>query len=337
MNIYDLIVKILLECKNKRMTLTDIEKQLPSNLSYEAYAGVVMQLLDEGIISPVVAAGKNHKSMSLPLKLNINRNEINKEHTRALFEARVALNPLLDLSYYEKHIRAWQEDKDAINLVNQYLNHNLKDMQVSTIPERSYDLCGDEKWLSEKGGMHVLDRLKITKTLMMQSEVDPCMFAINKHFLDFNHYTHLIVENKSIYYRLLKHLDTSTYATLIYGSGWKKVSSFKSFYKQFPFDQKPHRVVYFGDLDREGLKIWHNLYKTYSIMLAKDFYKALIPCPRSQGKATQVPNQASLHAFCDQMAMAIDPIDQVFNDNLYIPQEALDDASLIKILGAKNG
>ncbi|MGB3367916.1 MAG: hypothetical protein WBA54_10525 [Acidaminobacteraceae bacterium] len=140
------------------------------------------------------------------------------------------------------------------------------------------------------------------------------------------------------YYRLLRFLDQSSYTTLIYGAGWKIVSSINNFNRQFPFGDDKDTFKYFGDLDREGIKIWHNLYNRYNVELEIKFYSELLNCTYSIGKETQIPNKESVKDFCKLMNLDIeDMLNQMFENNKYIPQEALDDTVIKRIIGVSDG
>lgn len=328
----NLISDILLKNKTKKIKLSLIESKLHFDIKYEELFKVINELMLEGVLIMVKSTGYNHNINKLPNSFTIVLSKLREDIDREIHKKSHLMHKSISLDFYLKNnIEYWNKDKKYIDKINEYLNKNNK-IKESTIPERSYLITGDEKWLQEKNGLKILDRLNILKLMKLSTNPDPLMFAINKNFNKFDTYKHIIVENKSIYYLLLDLLETSNFTTLIYGSGWKIASDLKSFNLQFPFNDKEHSFYYFGDFDNEGIKIWSYLNDKYKVLLAKPFYKSLFKCTLTKGKQNQTSNNHALEQFCLSLDEYTDWIKKVLSEGYYIPQEALKSDDLIEIL-----
>lgn len=327
MTCLSVIKEKLKKYKNKRILLSEIAKYISADTMYEDFALAIQTLMDEGVLSPIDASGYNNRVINLPNKFRLSKESLTDTYKQILQQHVQSLSSQIDLDYYFKHSEDdWILDKEHILLMDTYIKENGLPHEGATIPERSYQLCGDEKWLQEKGGLQVLERLNLVEKMKLIKEVEPAAFAVNRNCQPQHLYKHLIVENKSIFYRLLEILEVTPYSTLIYGGGWRVVASIQSFQRQFPFKDKNHIFYYFGDLDYEGVKIWHRLNDVFKVSPDRVLYQALLSLPLSQGKDSQKPHMAAVNAFCE--AAKLNEVERARLTNLlrsgyYLPQEAL--------------
>lgn len=335
-----IIKENLKKYKNKRILLSDISKFVSANTEYEDFASAIQALMDEGILSPIKANGYNKRVINLPNKFQLSKERLEGNHKHNLQQCVQSLSADIDLDYYFKHREDdWLQDKKHILIVDMYIKEKGLPTEGATIPERSYQVCGDEKWLQEKGGLQVLERINLIEKMKLIKEVEPAAFALNKTFQDHQIYKHLIVENKSIFYRILDFLDESSYSSLIYGAGWRVISSIQSFKRQFSFEDRNQIFYYFGDLDYEGIKIWQTLNDSFEhvadIVPDQVLYRRLLSLPSSQGKDNQKPHITALAAFCEAAALDDGEMDHLVNllrSGYYLPQEALSVKVLKKLL-----
>src|SRR5699024_12741454 len=134
------------------------------------------------------------------------------------------------------------------------------------------------------------------------------------------------------YQALLPVLPSSTFATLIYGAGNKLVKSIENFHNQYPVDAA-HQFFYFGDLDREGIAIWHRLHQKQTVTLALAFYEACLEKQTVFGKTNQTKNKQAVAAFVAYFpGEKGDRIQAMLEDGAYYPQEVLKTRELQGIL-----
>lgn len=308
--------------KKKKIKLIELEKILASNVTYDKYASIILKWLDKGYIRAVVVSGFNHKSINLPNEFYIESKKINEPFYLELEQHALKFSDYFKIDYYFRHAEIkWEEDKDYISQIYEYLVLNDYPVCSATNQERSYDICGDEKWLDYNGGMKLLSQLGIKEKLLLQNQNEPAMFAIHPDFVNYNVYKHLIVENKAVYYRLLPLLKITSFSTLIYGAGWRIMSCIKDFRKQFPFEGI-HHFYYFGDIDHEGIKIYKSVNEILDVSLAIPFYIKLLEQNKSTGKENQKKDIESVNFFLKNLTTSYDLI-ALLDKKHYWPQEGL--------------
>lgn len=318
------IIALLKAHKRKRIKLIDLEKKLPSHCDYWEYSEVILSLIDEGFLSTVKASKYNGKIPELPNQFNIHKHILNKEFYRELAGFVLEYGNKISIdTYYDLDEEIWRADLPYLKMIVNFLDLNGIPKETHTTQEMSYILTGDEKWLFN-GGVKLLKRIDLYDKLPITNENEPASFAINPNQIQGNH-KHLIVENKSVYYRLLPLLKETAFSTLIYGGGWRIISSIVDFRKQYPFEGD-HKFYYFGDIDYEGLKIYRVLSGVEAMDLAISFYKLLMTKEMSRGKETQINDEKATTFFCSVLGSRIE---DVLSDGYYWPQEGLNTEELM--------
>lgn len=304
----------------KKISLVEIFNYLPSNVSYEENASMVQSLMIQGYLKPIVNAGRNNRSVNLPNVFTIENKKLNEKHYLEIEKYALRYGALFTLDYYFSHEMEWQAEKELVDKIYQYLVINGFPKMASTSQERSYDLVADEKWLDFKGGMKVLNQLKIKDQMHIENQNEPAIFAINPNLCSVNNgfHKHLIVENKAIFYKMMALIEDTSFSTVIYGAGWRVISAMKDFSKQFPLVGE-QLFYYFGDIDFEGLKIFSALQEVIEVSVARDFYEALISQSPSVGKENQVENPEVFAYFQNMFSYKLMPL----KEGQYWPQEAL--------------
>lgn len=330
-------MSILEQAKKSTITLSELEKVANTFDTYDDFTAIVQTLLDEGLIKSVKSHGTNWKG--LPNSFRIQKGKVKQPVIEEIQEMQFKVHSVIELRpYFSSSKKKWMEDKPWIEMIDQYLQKNGLPPTFTNSSERSYELMRDEKWIDEKGGKAILEKINLFDKLKIMKSPDPLMFAINPNKLLSNQrvYEHLIVENKATYSGLIDSLSTTNFTTLIYGSGWKIASSLSQLSKQLGLTNKEeqHEIYYFGDLDYEGISIYFHLYEKYNVKLAPCFYEAMLRKPFYKGKENQTRNEVAvqhfLHYFSkeDQSIIAA-----MFQENGYYPQEALTKEELHIIWG----
>lgn len=321
----------LLLFKRKTIKLEELEKLTPQQESYQVFADDILALEACGILTMMPSKGRNPRSPSLAYHYRIKKSLLNESYYKELQNYRIKLHNDINLDYYFKSdIKTWRQNLPYLEKINQYIEAKGFPVQEAPAPERSFELVGNEKWI-EEGGEEVLQRIQLWDKLKIMPVADPLMFAVNPNQMDAAIQRHLIVENKTTYQALLPALTSSSFATLIYGSGNKVVKSIENFHNQFPVEAD-HRFFYFGDLDREGIAIWHRLHQKQTVTPALAFYGACLKKQAVLGKTNQTKNKGAIQAFIayfpDEQAQRIQ---RMLEEGAYYPQEVLKTEELQEI------
>lgn len=322
---YNKILAFLKSYHKKTVSIAELEKLFSGDIGYEEFANRVNEFVDKGVLSPIKAHEYNYKSISLANTYRINRVKLQQDLLNEIEHYHFLLHPQIQLKdYFSLSETQWRRDLPWIEKIDAYLKAKGLPQEEATAPERSYHLVGDEKWIAEKGGQKVLQRLGLWDLLKITSVPDPLMLAVNPACFNQPVGTHLVVENKATYYALLELLPETRFLSLVYGAGWKIVSGISMLEGQLNLPDQKQQIYYFGDLDNEGISIWYALNTRRPVFPATDFYRALLRRPFTRGKENQQSNEEALASFLRFFEQAErDKIVQVLNSSGYYPQESL--------------
>ncbi|WP_273129381.1 Wadjet anti-phage system protein JetD domain-containing protein [Bacillus weihaiensis] len=321
------IISILEQVKGSMITLSELESVATTLDTYDDFSATIHTLLDEGYMTPVKSHGTNW--MGLPNSFRIQKGKVKQSLIEEIQAIQFKVHPTIELRpYFSSSKKKWKEDKPWIMLIDDYLQENGLPTSFTNSSERSYEVMKDEKWIDEKGGKALLDKINLYDKLKITKTPDPLMFAINPNNLLMNDrvHKHLIVENKATYSGLIESLLTTNFTTLIYGSGWKIASSLNQLPNQLglPDKENQHEIYYFGDLDYEGISIYFHLYEKYNVKLARCFYEAMLRKPFYKGKENQTKNEIAVHHFLYEFSQEDQKkILAMFEEHAYYPQEVL--------------
>lgn len=315
--------------------LEDIMKEVLH--TYEDFAEAVLELETVGILNMVKSKGRTSRVPSLAFQYRINKSHLAESHHKQLQQYRLSLHPLLNLDYYYHHDPSiWDKDRYYIMKLDDYLKTEDLPPEPVPAPERSFELVGDEKWITEKGGKELLERVGLFDRLNIIPVSEPLMFAINPNKVMAPTQYHLIVENKTTYQGLLPTLPETIFATLIYGAGKAVIKCIEQFPLQYPVEAN-HQLYYFGDLDKEGISIWYSLFKKQSIRLALPFYLACLEKEEARGKEYQKENKEAQDRFLSYFAIEQQhQIRSLLKNGFYHPQETLKTRELQEIWRESN-
>ncbi|SER90151.1 Wadjet anti-phage system protein JetD domain-containing protein [Salisediminibacterium halotolerans] len=334
MNSLLLKFKNLLSQHNKQTIQLQELEQLVSGIvtDYETFANIVLTLESEGILTMVKAPGRNQKQPALALKYRIQKQQLQAEHHEAIKQFRATCHPDIQLDAYFQHDpTVWEADLPALRNLDGYLyTYGLPAFEAPA-PERSVEIMKDEKWI-ESSGACILERTGLWEKLRIHPVSDPLMLAVNPHMLFSQELTHLIVENKATYQALQPVLSETRLATLIYGAGNKITKSIEHLERQLSAFEKKHTIYYFGDMDYEGIAIWHRIQYRGAVP-AVPFYNACLLKPALTGKTHQRPALEAVAAFTSYLepddAAALEA---ALSAGQYYPQEILSTQQLQEVL-----
>lgn len=321
----EFVKRQLARFSRKTIRLDELEDMMQQLFAtYEDFAYAVLQLEDEGVLLMVKSKGRTTRVPSLAFQYRINKSYLSDSHHKQLQQLRITLHPLINLDhYYDKDPTLLEKDLPYILKVDDYVKTSGLPTDIVPGPERSFELVGDEKWFTEKGGKELLERIGMLDHLHVIPVSEPLMFAINPQKILASEQYHLIVENKTTYQGLLPALQETMFSTLIYGAGKAVIKSMEQFPFQYPV-KATHHFYYFGDLDKEGIAIWHSLNHKQPAIPALPFYVACLDRGAVKGKAYQRENKVAIDNFlaCFSSDQQVQ-IRELLNDGYYYPQEIL--------------
>ncbi|WP_416149863.1 Wadjet anti-phage system protein JetD domain-containing protein [Salipaludibacillus sp. HK11] len=332
----DKAIEALFSHKKQTVSLTDLEKLFAhEKLDYPTFADRILTLENLNYLTMVKSQGRNHKTPALAFTYKIQKGKIKEIHEKEIHHVQFGLrSPQISLdAYFMLPPNQFKADLPYIFMIDDYITTFGLPFEPVPAPERSVELTGNEKWITDEGGKSILERLKVWELLLIMPVSEPLMFAINPSLVskDTPHW-HLIVENKTTYQGLLHVLPETLFSTLIYGSGKKVISGLEHFEDQFPVITNEHHFFYFGDLDYEGISIWDSLNKRVPIVPAIPFYEQCLAKNPSQGKTNHRKNEAALNNFFTHFDEPFkQTLTKLLEDGFYYPQEVLRSKELQQI------
>lgn len=334
-----IIISYLKSRKNREIPLIELGKLFSGEIDYQSFAKAVQLLEEKDILRPVKSHKTNNKPIALYNTYRINKSYFKDQLLDQIQSFKLDAHENLDLqSYFSLDEKEWKKDLPYILIINKYIKENAFPHNEASAPERSYELVADEKWIDEKGGKSLLQRLGILDMLKISYNTDPLMLAINSRLINNQPYIHMIVENKASFYDFLNCIEETNLTSLVYGSGWKIVSNIIMLEKQLGLKDSKQQLYYFGDLDYEGISIWHTLNEKKPILPAVDFYRALIQKPMSKGKENQKENSKAVENFISYFSIEeASKIKELLKGKSYYPQEGLNKDEIKAIWEKING
>lgn len=328
-------MKDLSSYSKKVIELDEIEKIYKTE-TYDALCGVVADLIKEERLFPVKSSGGNGKKPTLYKKYRIL--EKNTDNSKLLDEINYKLSTKLSIEYYKEHIGKYKEHREYILKLSDFITSKqyLLNEPVS-MNERSFQIWGREKFLQKEGGKTIvknlgmeLEELNYYDTSEPLAYYSKCKETPQKI---------LIIENKDTYYTMRRHLIGcgenilgEDISTLIYGGGKninKAFNDYKISVEDYVSDSR-NTILYFGDLDYEGIVIYEGLYKLfskkYNIIPFTRGYKKMIDKAKTESiclpKTKEGQNKNISEIFLREFDKEYrNEIEKMLKDGYYIPQE----------------
>lgn len=299
--------------------------------SYEEFSATILKLEESQILQAVKIAGRTIRQPSIAYRYRIDKAKLQADFYQQLHRYHDYFHNEISLDrYYTSPQTLFISDLPFIERIHLYLLEQGLPNGPAPAPERSADLVGDEKWIDERGGREMLERIGLWGKMNIIPVSDPLMMAVNPNVLRNSQQYHLIVENKTTYQALLPVLRETLFSTLIYGSGNKIVKSIEQFDWQLPIQHAAHDLYYFGDIDRSGVTIWHLLNEKRRVYPAVPFYTACFEKDAFSGKTNQRMDKKAIQAFIRKVPSTI-KIENLLEDGFYYPQEILKSEELESI------
>lgn len=251
----------------------------------------------------------------------------------------------LGKNYYLQHVQKYKEDRPYILRINDLVSNGP--VETLTANERAFELFGDEKALTSPehaafDGNVVLKNLELTlEDIGAEIVSEPFVYTKSEGF-DTRDVTSvrtvLIVENKDTYWTLKNAVlqsDLDSIDMVIFGKGKAILSTFR--YIEEVGGRVSDRYYYFGDLDSEGIEIFNlfrKKYSEYEIVPAVAYYEYMInKVGVENAKAIRTHQKVKdcssfIGYFSDLTGHNIKTI---VENNLYIPQEAINKTDVMEL------
>lgn len=301
----------------------------------------ICDLIRQGKIKPVQKSALNGKKPALHQSYWLL--EEKEDFSAYEDEIRFALAPGITTDYYLRHPEIYREERKWVLQLNRFLKEEGRDRQTlepASLNERSFEIWGREKFLQKEQGKRVLKHCGIgLRDLEIYQTTEPLAYYSRIRCVPQNI---LILENKDTFYSMRKHLLSGEsqifgreIGTLIYGAGKGILRSFEDFrFCVEPYmNAEENRLLYFGDLDYEGIGIFEKLaelfaqevpilpfVEAYQYMLKKYGTGELDFLPESSEKQNRNIEGSFFSFFPDK---AVRQMKQILEQGKYIPQECL--------------
>lgn len=307
------------------------------NAEYGEQYAYIIKLVDEGKIKPVRTAGKNGKKPALYLEYWLL--EEAKDYLELKQELLYKLAPQIDITYYMHNLAAYAKERQDVLQLSSFLQNSetLLTMEAS-YNERSFQIWGREKFLLKGEGKRILKHCGLSlEYLHCYSTCEPfAYFALTRQTPQ----KILIIENKDTFFSMRRHLLAGNellfgeqISTLIYGAGKRVISCFQ----EFAVSAEPYmldaanELLYFGDLDYEGLGIYETLAEGFaeqgSIKPFIPAYLAMLQKSKGYHKLPTTKEEQNRNlqgSFFNYFSAEVrKEMQNILRQDLYIPQEIL--------------
>lgn len=331
-------MKSVWNLQKKKATTVELQEYLEIEDYLKFYAHV-KELEEKGILSPVKRSKENGKHPALYQAYHIiELPEDNAAYRNELLcQLALELNP----SYYIKHMEDYKKDRAYVLLLSNYLKQKKEDLsQSASLNERSFEIFHEEKYLKNGGGKRLLKNLGVPmEWLNLYDTTEPLAYYSHHKRVP---QTVLIIENKDTFYSMRSFLLQGgekilgeEIGTLIYGGGKASFKSFQDFSLcvEDYLKHSGNQVLYFGDLDYEGIQIYEGLCqqmkeiltiipfsKAYEKMVEKGMEIGLAELPKTKDGQNRITCQKFLQSFKEPVQK---DMMKILEARKYIPQEIL--------------
>jgi hypothetical protein len=253
-----------MEAKMKRISLEQLQKESKEE-SYQKQYQYICQMLEHQKIRPVKASPLNGKTPALHQSYWVVEEE--PDYAAQIEELKYKLVPAIHTDYYLKRPDVYEEERKWVRLLNRYfLQLGKTEPESVSLNERSFQIWGREKFLQREQGKKILAHCGVAlEQLFVYETTEPLAYYSGSRQVP---QTILILENKDTFYSMRKYMMDGNdqlfgerIGTVVYGAGKGILRSFAD----FEFCVEPYMrdsrntLLYFGDLDYEGIGIYERL------------------------------------------------------------------------------
>lgn len=311
--------------------------------SYSEFYQFILNQIDNGKLLPIKNSGLNGKK---PALYNSYWKIVDKkDNSNYVDELLYQLNNKINPDYYLKNPKKYLDDREKILKLSRYLNdrNELLNKQETT-NERSFEIFGEEKYLDDGKGIGLLKKINVEPEALSfyETSVPMSYYTVHKETPQ----NFVIIENNDTFYSMRKHLlemDNKIMnleiGTLIYGAGKGIYRSFFDYENAIEkyFNNRNNSVIYFGDLDYEGIEIFEGFsiknrdkngieivpwVGAYEKMIEKSEKIGIDGLPKTKDGQKKINCEYFLSFFKEETK---NKILNILNSRRYIPQEILNE------------
>lgn len=330
----ELLKQFLLQHKKKTVLTAEIQTFLRCDDPKTIY-DLIRWAEEEGCLEPVKASGRNGNRL-YPLYLKYRIVQSRGAAQEMITQLREQLHPrLLANGYLTLHPQSCQQWKEELFQLSSYLFQHTDREEPISRKERSFAIFHQEKLLDQSAFWTLLKKLGLNQnTLAFYDTPENCLcdyICAHKERLCL-----LICENKDIWYNLRRMMFEKSRTILwdtpldgvVYGQGNHISQKYLlTEYSRF-LDAGEVDYLYWGDLDREGLRIFLRTREAnpdLHLRLFSEAYEEMlrlaehIPLPPSEDTRGKIPELSALHWNMPPERLA--QAESILRQNLRLPQE----------------
>ena len=333
--------------QGKSITETELQK-LSREKDYLLFHAEVEQMVEDGLLSPVKASGKNGRIPPLFNKYRIIRP---KEDFTEYLESIRRLNPRLNISEYIKRPELYKKHRELVEGISRYLWHQAGLLlEPMSSKERSFSIWGREKLIDENFAL-VREVLRFSH---LGEDFLNC-YDTPEPFFEYVHsqspeMSALILENKDTWFtfrKLMQFTGKNVIAgqavdLLIYGEGNKitKRGVLEDYARGMlnMHTGQTLQFLYFGDLDREGIRLFFRTQQANPGLSIKPFaplYLLMLQLAQDRKMPVSMDKRdipVAVEDFAQGLGCNAAEILNLLNQGFYIPQEIINFQILKDIL-----
>ncbi|WP_017416427.1 Wadjet anti-phage system protein JetD domain-containing protein [Clostridium tunisiense] len=333
-----IIIKSVYDIGKKIITISEIQE----HFKIENYLSLVELIKTEVAKGTLSGHGKGKfNGMEPPLynRYKIKPREEDLSHLEEEINYSFPLN--FNREYYLKNLKKYENHRKYVEALIDYFRNKKSELQIPmSINERSFRIWGLEKFLKEGRGQSILHNVGLTiNDLNVYATPEPFVYY---SFRKNQNQIVLILENKDTWYTIRKLMIEGQHRflgeaidTIIYARGKNIEKSFDDYeatVEEYLFN--PSKLLYWGDIDFEGIGIYERLKQRYSstfkIELFRNAYISMVnlaegrvlpPCSENQNKNIDV-------VFLKELEPYEHRILKLLEAGVYIPQEIVNYSEL---------
>lgn len=327
---------------------TDELQEIFGVAEYGAFYLIVSNLVEEGKLEPIKASRLNGRMPPLYNRYRI----VREQNDPAAFVAEIRLlNPGLNIEGYLARPQVYRKHREVILGLSRYLWHHPELLaKPMSCKERSFSIWGKEKFLEQNRALvkEVLEFNGLAPGFLHTYDTPEPFFEYV--FAAAGSTKVCIIENKDTWFtfrKLMRETGKNIFFgepvhVLIYGEGNKitKPDALREYAREMLGQQEAAvRFLYFGDLDKEGIRLYARTRKAnpgIDLHLFVPFYSLMMKLasdrelPLSHDRRDiPVPWEEFLPSFplAEQQRMQ-----EIINSGRYIPQEVINYPVLASLL-----
>ncbi len=319
--------------------------QASGETEYQKQYEYIADLLRSGKLIPVKRAPLNGRRPALCTAFW----EIEEELTdteKLKEELLFRISPKINTGYYLNHLANYQREREQVLKLNHFLMEEQEALKDTvSLNERSFQIWGREKFLQREQGNKLLSHCGLkAEDLNIYRTTEPLAYYSADHSIPQGI---LILENKDTFYTMRRFLIeggrfifSEEIRSVIYGAGKGVLRSFEDFFfcMEEYMRHPQNRILYFGDLDYEGIRIYEQLEALFGtqcrIRPHREAYLEMLRIAWQKGKdflpdcETQ-QNKTIGGSFWEVFSSEeIRQMKEILEDGKYIPQEIINISDL---------